>query len=192
MTFDAPKGAATLDVLPNFKIGEKDIKAETLYRIMCTYDFIFFLQMSRDILPELARLSKSLQARSEDFTLLTETVPKVAAKLEGMIANPGPCQLETDALVQACVDAGHTRAAKPSHASRNAQYREKNRVIVLKSLHSELTENMAAATWMAAAQRLLHTRYTATLEALHPHCILLIICYSCPNCILLSILRDSF
>ena len=147
---------AVAEELPGFDLGTGgDVSAECLWKLMATYDFIYFLCMMRDILPLLAMTSRAMQGAAADFTILTVLMPQICDKIELMIENPGENQLDCDRLVNAAVDAGHRKAGKPSKPSRSKAYMEKNRRLVLNVLANKLRENMTAMEQLCALQQLL-------------------------------------
>ena len=81
---------ASPDLPADLRIGQADIKSAEFHKFMFTREFICFLCLARDVLPIMATLSRHMQARSIDFTVLEVEIPDAIAKIESQIEAPGP------------------------------------------------------------------------------------------------------
>ena len=81
---------ASPDLPADLRTGQADIKSAGFHKFMFTREFICFLCLARDVLPIMATLSRHMQARSIDFTVLEVEIPDAIAKIESQIEAPGP------------------------------------------------------------------------------------------------------
>ena len=81
--------AANPDLPSDLRTGKADIKSAGFHKFMFTREFICFLCLARDVLPIMAALSRHMQARNVDFTVLEIEMPDAIAKIERQIETPG-------------------------------------------------------------------------------------------------------
>ena len=143
-------GDATNPDLPaDLRTGKADIKSAGVHKFMCTREFICFLCLTRDVLPIMATLSRHMQARNIDFTVLEVEIPNAIAQIEGQIAAPGSCWLGREEKI-ASVERELNEKVNRGHPSRTDRWMESWRKKWLLKVVSNMRQRFPMVPKLAA------------------------------------------
>ena len=129
--------------------------ASGLHRHLCTYAFVGWLLLSRDILPVLAGLSALWQSQELDVSALERDLPGVLKTLDDFVDHPGHNFLQLEDFIAACEAGGHVIRRE---SGRNETWLQKYRTRWLASLRDHLRMYFPHVPLMAAVYRLLNHR----------------------------------
>ena len=155
-TGEAVEDVDDSELPPGVKLGEPNVNATGLYKIINCGEFLWFVCVLADYLPIVANLNKLFQGDETDFSVVLEQAPTAAKRIRDQIAKPGECVSKYGEYVQSCLAVGHFKVGQPGHPSRTADWRESQRKLLLSSVARGLEEDIEVAPVLAAIQGVFH------------------------------------
>ena len=160
------EGDAAGAALPaDLRTGTADVKSAGFHAFMFQREFICMLALARDVLPVMAGLSRKMQGRSVDFTVLETEIPSAIQKIEDMVESPGPHWKAREAKIEE-VERELGKRVPLGHPSHNDRWLQSWRKKFLMYTVEHMRERFPGVPTLASLHRILNTAsYPASADA---------------------------